>query len=187
MRRVAGVVVCLVALVFAALASAHGDRAVRTYSTPSTPPLRTGLMDTDLFTSAQRPQALSVARRAGARYIRLIINWAHIAPSSPPAGFNASDPDSPGYDWTSLDNLVTSAASAGLTPILDIATPPSWALSSRPKAPNAGRPKIAAVGQFARALALHYDGSHGAPAEHVFQVWNEPNLSLDLSPVNAAV
>ncbi len=44
------------------------------------------------------------------------------------------------------------------------------------------------MGAFATALATHYDGlTAGAPAEHVFQIWNEPNLSLDLNPVSAAV
>ena len=49
-----------------------------------------------------------------------------------------------------------------------------------------GTPKAAALGDFAHALATRYDGTNGLPAEHVFQVWNEPNLSLDLGPVSAS-
>jgi hypothetical protein len=48
-------------------------------------------------------------------------------------------------------------------------------------------PKVALLGEFAKALALHYDGTHGAPPVHIFQVWNEPNLSQDLSPAKPAV
>ena len=77
--------------------------------------------------------------------------------------------------------------SAGLTPILDVSGTPKWAYASKPKGVNAGTPKTSALGDFARALATHYDGSTpGVPAEHVFQVWNEPNLSLDMSPVSAS-
>jgi hypothetical protein len=99
----------------------------------------------------------------------------------------ASDPTSPGYSWPGFDAIVKSAVSAGLTPILDVTGTPEWAYASKPKGVNAGTPKTAALGDFATALATHYDGSTpGVPAEHVFQVWNEPNLSLDMSPVSAS-
>jgi hypothetical protein len=187
MRRIGGIVVCLVALLGATIASARTARPLRTYSTPLTRPLQTALMDTDLFTGVQQTQAFAVAHHAGARYARVMINWARVAPTSPDPSFDPADPNSVGYDWSRLDALVENAATAGLTPILDITHAPGWAYAVRPKGVNGGTPDVTALKHFAQALAVHFDGSGTAPAEHLFQVWNEPNLSLDLSPVNPGV
>jgi hypothetical protein len=79
------------------------------------------------------------------------------------------------------------AEDAGLTPILDVASTPHWAFASRRQGINAGTPKASDLGDFAKALAKHFDGStSGVPEEHVFQVWNEPNVSLFMSPVKAS-
>jgi hypothetical protein len=162
--------------------SAHG---VRTYATRPTLPLRTSVDDPFTFTGAQRATGFAKARAAGASYVRILVDWNSVAPSTPPAGFDPADPTSTAYSWGWYDNTIASAEQAGLTPILDIARAPSWALAtSHGKTVNT--PKAASLGNFAKALALHYDGKHGAPAAHVFQVWNEPNLSQDLAPVNAA-
>ena len=113
--------------------------------------------------------------------------WSGIAPATPPAGFVATDPTSPGYDWTALDPVMQEADAAGLTPILNILRPPTWAYQTQPDSVNAGSPNVADLQDFATALATHYNGlTAGAPAEHVFQVWNEPNLSTNMSPVNAS-
>jgi hypothetical protein len=94
---------------------------------------------------------------------------------------DASDPNWSGYKWDWTDSKVKAAAEAGLTPYLQIGSTPGWAAAGK-----STTPKVALLGQFAKAIALHYDGKHGVPAVHVFQVWNEPNLSQDLSPVKAA-
>src|SRR5581483_3557838 len=186
MRRVVWVVICAFALAGTAVASARTGRAQRLYSTPLTRPLATGLMDSLLFPGAEQTDAFAVARQAGATYVRLAVNWSAIAPASPEPGFDASDPDSPDYDWTALDTEVTNAEAAGLTPILDLGEGPKWAYSVKPKGTSGGTPRASDLGRFAHAIAAHYDGTHGAPAVRVFQVWNEPNLSLDLSPTNPA-
>jgi hypothetical protein len=81
---------------------------------------------------------------------------------------------------------VEDAEAAGLSPILDITATPSWAYARKPQGVNAGSPKASALGNFATALATHYDGGTvGVPPVAIFEVWNEPNLSLDLSPVSA--
>jgi hypothetical protein len=127
-----------------------------------------------------------MTRAAGATYVRLAVTWRAIAPSPRPDRFVATDPTSPGYSWGGLDASVESADAAGLTPILDIGSVPNWAFARVPDPPNAGSPRASALGDFATALATHFDGrTDGVPAEHVFQVWNEPNLTLDLSPVSA--
>jgi cellulase (glycosyl hydrolase family 5) len=159
--------------------------SVRVRSTPGTAPLVTAIADPALFASGQRAKAFALTRAAGATYARLTVEWRAIAPSTRPEGFVATDPGSPGYSWGGLDAAVQAADAVGLTAILDISTVPRWAYSRQPHRPNAGTPRAAALGDFATALAKHYDGStSGLPDEHVFQVWNEPNLSLDLYPIS---
>jgi hypothetical protein len=180
---IAGAVLALAAVT----ASVSSARGVRTYSTPGTAPLATALADPWLFNGSQRERALAMTRAAGASYVRLTVSWSSIAPSVRPDGFVATDPTSKGYNWSNYDTIVKQVEAAGLTPILDVEATPKWAFAKRPSAPNAGTPKVAALGDFAKALAKHYDGSGSAPAVHVFQVWNEPNVSLYLNPVKASV
>jgi hypothetical protein len=185
----AGVCACLLALSQgpATFASAgKRTQAVRTYATGGTLPLRTSLLDPFTFTGAQQETAFEMTRAAGASYIRLVVPWSEVAPATSPSDFVPSDPASPYYSWTWLDTTVTEIEANGLTPILDITSAPSWALAWRGAGQTAGAPKASELGAFATAVALRYDGSHGEPPVRVFQVWNEPNLSLDLSPVNAA-
>ena len=175
-----------IALVAAVLASAVAASGVRTYSTGGTSPLATAVVDSTLFNGAQMATAFTKTKAAGASYVRLIVIWRTVAPAKRPVGFVAADPTSPGYSWGGLDTVVQQAEDAGLTPILDIAATPYWAYARRPTGVNAGTPKPAALGDFAKALATHYNGSNGESAVKFFQVWNEPNLSLDLSPVSAS-
>jgi hypothetical protein len=174
--------IAVLAAVVVSSATAHG---VRTYSTGATLPLRTSVDDPFTFTGPQRAAGFLKARSAGASYVRIVVSWNAVAPTTPPAGFDASDPASPAYSWNWYDDTIASAEKAGLTPILDIARAPAWALATS-KGKKINTPKATSLGEFAKALALHYDGKHGAPPAHVFQVWNEPNLSQDLAPVNAA-
>jgi len=133
------------------------------------------------------PAAFALAAQTGATYVRQQVSWQAIAPASRPSGFLSSDPTSPGYSWASLDDTVEAAEAAGLTPILDITSPPGWGYRTLPEGVNGGTPDVAALRDFATALATHYDGlTPGVPAEHVFQVWNEPNNSMDLNPASAS-
>jgi hypothetical protein len=162
-------------------------RAVRTYSTAGTGSLATALVDPTLFTSGQKKTAFARTRAAGAAYVRLMVSWRGIAPATRPTGFVATDPTSPGYSWGGFDEAIQEADAAGLTPILDVATAPDWAYARRPQGVNAGTPKVAALGDFAQALATHYDGGTAdVPTANIFEVWNEPNVSLYLNPVKAS-
>ena len=174
---------CALAAVAASTVSA-GRSTVKTYKTAGTIPLRTSMFDPFLYAGSQDAEAFKLTRAAGVTYVRIVVAWSGIAPAATYVGFDASDPSSPGYKWSWLDGVVSSAEAAGLTPILDVGSAPAWALSVNAKAPNAGTPSAKALGEFATALATHYDGQDGAPAVHIFQVWNEPNLSLDLAPVS---
>jgi hypothetical protein len=178
---------CLVAGAAATSSASNVHHArVRSYTTHPTLPLRTAFLDS-VFQGSQQAVALPMAAAAGATYVRLTVSWRYIAPATRPAGFVATDPTSPGYSWASLDAVLQEADAAGLTPILDITKPPDWAWQTAPKGVNAGTPHVSALQDFATALATHYDGQTlGVPVEHVFQVWNEVNNSLDLDPVSAS-
>ncbi|HJQ75021.1 MAG TPA: cellulase family glycosylhydrolase [Gaiellaceae bacterium] len=183
-----GVAVVVLAAVAASTGSASARRAshsIRTYSTHGTLPLRTSLDDPFTFTGPNRAAGFVKARSSGASYVRLVVPWNLIAPDTVSSSFDPADPASPAYSWSWLDSTVSAAETAGLTPILDIVRAPSWALATK-HGKRIFSPKVSALGQFAKALALRYDGKHEAPPAHVFQVWNEPNLSQDISPVNAA-
>ena len=192
MRVISRYVLLVVAtLCLAAAAVSTGfasSKRPRTYTTGPTRPMRTALSDAIQLNRAN-PRAFELTRSAGAQYVRLIVRWRSIAPATPPPGFDASDPTSPGYSWAAIDATVAAAENAGLTPILNIGATPSWAYATNPDGVNAGTPKTAALGQFATALATHFDGANGdgVPAANVFEVWNEPNLSLNLSPASASV
>jgi hypothetical protein len=178
-----GVILCLPAL--ASSTGSAASRGHRTYATPSTRPLRTALTDTALL-DRSNATASALARAAGAQYVLLDAHWNVIAPAIPAADFDPSDPTSPGYSWGTLDAAVETAENAGLTPILDVKSTPTWAYASPPTGVNAGTPRVDALGEFARAIATHYDGADGDPVVHIYEVWNEPNLSLDLAPANAS-
>ena len=176
---------CVLAVATAGTSAAAPSAPQRVIATPSTIPLRTALFD-PIFEGPEGDTALAIARSVGATYVRLPVWWNTTAPGDPPPGFVATDPTSPGYRWASLDTTLRQVEAAGLTPILVISTPPNWAYQTRPDSVNGGSPKIADLGDFATALATHYNGlTTDAPAEHIFQVWNEPNLSRYLSPVDA--
>lgn len=177
-------VLCLAAT--AASAGFAASSGHRTYTTAATRPFRTALFD-PFHINAATPRGFTMTRNAGAQYVRLTIPWAAVAPATRPAGFVATDPTSPGYGWSGVDSTIEATEAAGLTPILDILSTPKWAYSHKPSGVNGGAPKPAELGDFATALATHYDGENGLPDLNLYEVWNEPNLSLDLSPASPSI
>jgi hypothetical protein len=170
----------------AASAGFAASSSYRTYSTPETRPLRTAMYDPFHFNGGSAG-AFAMTRSAGARYVRLTVHWAGIAPATRPAGFDAANPTSPGYTWSGIDATVQAAAAAGLLPILNILNTPKWAYAHRPSGVNAGAPRAAELGAFAHALATHYDGESGLPDVNNYEVWNEPNLTIYLYQAKASI
>lgn len=133
------------------------------------------------------------AVQSGASIERINAAWAGIAPASPPAGFEASNPSSKGYQWQKLDAAVKTAAEHGLEVMITTQHAPTWAEGpGRPAKVKLGawEPDPVAYGEFAHALAERYSGSYPDPSSpgsdlprvRYFDSWNEPNLENFLAP-----
>lgn len=133
------------------------------------------------------------AQSLGVQMVRISVYWRSIAPATEPAGFDASDPGSSGYRWTALDQEIRALSAEGLAVMLTIYDAPTWAEgASQPSWAPAGtwEPNAADFGQFAEAIATRYDGhfpdplnpGQDLPAVTYWQAWNEPNMSVYLTP-----
>ena len=119
---------------------------------------------------------LDDARASGAGIVRIHVRWAEVAASRPS---RATDPNDPAYRWTTVDGAVQDATARGLRVLLSIHDAPTWAEGpNRPRSAAQGSwmPSAPALGEFAEAAARRY------PGVRRWQIWNEENLSLYLSP-----
>jgi hypothetical protein len=125
----------------------------------------------------------------GTRATRVDVLWSQVAPARPT---RAADPADPAYTWARVDATFTGLAARGITPIVSVFSPPTWATGGRRVAGeiiNPHEPDAAAFGAFMRALATRYSGRYvpaGAaaplPAVVHFEIWNEPNLARTFRP-----
>jgi hypothetical protein len=114
-------------------------------------------------------------KQAGASAVRFSISWRDIAPVSRPSEFHPKDPADTAYNWTYSDRAIALAVANGLTPLVDVFDAPAWAGGKKVSAP--------ALGEFTTAITSRYSGSfEGLPRVKYWMVWNEPNLSLYLTP-----
>ena len=149
--------------------------------------LQTGFIDQGLFVhSGPSSQAAWLDRAVGERasIVRISAVWPNIVGDSPPA--NPANPADPDYNFSALDAAVTAATARHLQVFFTVNSAPAWAEGpNRPKSAPAGtwKPNPRALGQFGQALAKRYSGSFGGlPRVRYFELWNEPNLSIDLTP-----
>lgn len=158
-------------------------------------PLALGFSSDPVLTQGPPGDAVWIHRAVaeGAQMVRVNVVWSQVAPPSPPPGFDASDPDSPGYNWSATDAAVRDLTAHGLKVMIDVLSAPRWAEGPGMPAyepPGTWRPDPAKFGAFATALARRYDGRYPDP-EHpgsylpkvrFWEAWNEPNLDEYLSP-----
>jgi hypothetical protein len=146
---------------------------------------RTGLSGPE-YVSPSAPERATWLQRAldaRAEIIRVGVGWSGIAAARPQV---PSDPADPAYDWAGLDLTIRDVSDRGLQPLLTISSAPGYAETGKrpPRAkPGSWKPNPKAVEAFGRAIATRYSGAYsGLPRVRYFQLWNEPNLSLYLSP-----
>lgn len=145
-------------------------------------PLVTGVTNIE----EEVPVGFAHTAATGARFVRLPVYWAGIAPTAQPASWQPEDPSDPRYHWGRLDDVVSNAVAAGLTPVLQVDGGPKWA--QRCQAPSFARVPMCdtspdALAAFATAAARRYNGKfEGLPRVQYWQALNEPNLSLFFNP-----
>jgi hypothetical protein len=160
----------------------------------STRPLTTAFTD-DVYFESPDIQAPWIDRTVatGAQLVLLDVDWAAVAPASPPPGFDPSNPADPAYGWGGVDYAVRALAARGLSVALMTTDAPTWAEGpGRPRGatPGSWRPNAAAYGRFATAIARRYSGSFADPGNpgmtlprvRYWQAWAEPNLGVHLAP-----
>src|SRR5215208_889298 len=178
-RRGVGAVVAAVAVAAAAVIVA-GTAAEA--APPPSRSLATGVVDQATFAGPESAAAFRRVRAAGASVARVIVDWRAVAPTARPAGFRDADPRAPQYRWAAIDRQVRQAVAAGLQPILTVTNAPAWA-TEQPSKRGPYNPSAAALGRFATAAATRYGGAFETlPRVRYWQVWNEPNLNLFLTP-----
>jgi len=158
-------------------------------------PLALGFAEDALLSpnSSSRATRFDEIAALGGGIARVSVRWSEVAPAVRPASFRAADPGSPGYSFGALDATIRDAAARRIRVLLTIVSAPRWAEGAgRPGGAPRGawRPSPAALRDFATATARRYSGGYPDPARQgavlprvrYWQVWNEPNLSLYLSP-----
>jgi hypothetical protein len=146
---------------------------------------RTGLSGPEYISPSapERAAWLQRALDARAEIIRIGVGWSGIATAQPRDPGNPADP---AYDWAGLDLALREISNRGLAPLLTISSAPGFAENGKrpPRAkPGSWKPKPRAVEAFGRAIASRYSGIFsGLPRVRYFQLWNEPNLGVYLSP-----
>jgi hypothetical protein len=92
-----------------------------------------------------------------------------------PAGFTASDPNDPRYDWSATDRLVDLARANNVKLLLTVTGPGPFFSSENPSKcrslPCTYKPKTSEFEAFAAAVAKRYRGK----ADY-YAIWNEPNI-----------
>jgi polysaccharide biosynthesis protein PslG len=109
-------------------------------------------------------------REAGAGWIRIVVQWHKIEPTSR------------NYDWSTADNAVQAARAAGLNILMCISGPaPVWAQSPGADPQAIGNPPAdpAAFGEITRLIADRYKASVGT-----WEIWNEPNVPEFFTPLD---
>lgn len=155
----------------------------------------TGYTDDLYFDPNVRDLWLDRTVQAGASTVVLAANWADIAPTDRPTGFDPRNPGDPAYSWGSLDVGVRAATAKGLRVMILVSRAPRWAEGpDRPQddTPRGSwKPDPAELGSFGTAIATRYSGRFVDPADpgagalppvRLWELWAEPNLWVNLTP-----
>ena len=114
----------------------------------------------------------------GVDTVRIFALWSQIAPAQRPSGFRPADPNDGHYQWFYVDNAVDRVRAAGMKVTLTVTGPgPAWTSSAPGRRKGQWKPRPSAYAAFASAVAKRY-----ASRVDRYILWNEPNISIWLSP-----
>src|SRR3712207_663363 len=195
-------------LVFLAMLSLASIEA-GTVAARAATPVR-GLSDDLAFTDSRpgpRALAFETARRAGARVVRITLDWSLVAPAGDvkPTGFDPADPADRAYRWGYIEDAVRDARRERLGVVLVVVRAPRWAEGpGRPAGapPGSWRPDPVELGAFVRAAARRFSGffpdpkapgdgltapGGSLPRVRFWQIWDHPNTAASLQAADTAV
>ena len=109
-------------------------------SAASASPTQMSILQDDatfVFGSGRDPEAaMAEAKAIGADAIRVFVTWHSVSPGQDsrrrPAGFDAGDPDSPGYQWGMYDAVVDRARRNGLKVLMVLSPSIPYCASEQP-------------------------------------------------------
>jgi hypothetical protein len=149
------------------------------------------LQDDHLALTWEDPEPrMDLIAKTGATVTRFDILWRFVA-KKPPA--NPTDPADPAYDFSHFDAVARGLEKRGITPIVSVYSAPDWATGGKKDADripdwNSLVPDEEAYADFMEAVTKRYRGDFRGPdgkrlprVRH-WEVWNEPNLQVFLSP-----
>lgn len=145
-------------------------------------PLATGITTAD--NGAVDQLGFDRIKATGADFTRIIIYWSQVVGNTKPVSWDPTDPADPNYDWTMIDPEIRKAVDAGLTPLVQIYSAPSWAERCvAPGEPGICNPDPVEFQKFAKAAVARYSGNFNElPRVRYWQPWNEPNLHIFFKP-----
>src|SRR3954454_11616584 len=127
---------------------------------------------------ALRAQTFDQIQGMGVKWLRVVILWRSVAPSSgsstPPAGFDGAGQD--GYLWAPYDREIDEARARGINVLVTISGPiPKWASGNHKS--YTYKPNVARYQRFVTAVGNRYRDQVS-----MWSVWNEPNHPSFLTP-----
>ena len=147
--------------------------------------METSIMDDQLLLNASPAELerdMALFKRLGVDRLRVSAFWNQIAPDPDgrvkPAGFDAKNSTSPGYNFAPLDRVIDSAVRHDLRIMVSISTPaPVWASAEPARGNQLWKPRAGEFGDFAEAVTRRY----AAVVDH-WGLSNEPNQGVWLQP-----
>ena len=146
-------------------------------------------------------KTLSTFQALGASMVRVIVDWAQVAPAAKgrtaPQGVDGADPsDYPAANWAPYDEIVKLATAEGMQVDLTVSGgAPRWAEGAGVPGVALGnpfwawRPSAGDFGEFVHAVGERYSGTYIPPGQTAalprvsfWGLWNEPNFGEDLGP-----
>jgi hypothetical protein len=127
---------------------------------------------------ALRTKTLDEIQGLGVNYLRVVILWRSVAPSSgsstPPAGFDDAGQD--GYLWAPYDRVISEAHARGMKVLVTISGPtPKWASANHRS--YTYKPSVTRFQKFVTAVGNRYRDQVS-----MWSIWNEPNHPGFLTP-----
>ncbi|HET9012025.1 MAG TPA: hypothetical protein VFN38_09450 [Gemmatimonadaceae bacterium] len=150
------------------------------HSVPAQPEV--GMEDEALIFTPQADSIAAQWRTMGVDYVRIQAYWNALSPATKsrtiPAGFDPSNPNSPGYNWAPLDAAIAAVRNNGMHVMLTLnQSNPRWASTQPSRTQASWMPNPTRFAQFVTAVGKRY----GQQVDRYLML-SEPNQLPFLAP-----